>query len=414
MNHRDGFTRRALLALGAAVGSAPWILRAREASAIRAVAPAPLTVARGFDGAKTRAVVVGILQWQDPRFRGFPLEGRRDAVLVETLRRRGVPERNIAFLRDREATKGAIERSVAAALAATAADEMLLVYYAGHGARVDDGQAFFVPYDAASGRVQDGGWSMKALVDSVTAPTFRGRALLAADCCYSGALTREVEARTAGRPIATLTSSMASVVSTGNWTFTECLLAGLDGAGVCDATRDGRVTLEDLGRFTDAQMAFAEEQLATWTTRNGWSPSWVLASARARACAREGEHIEVLYRGQWYRAQIEGERPGAVRVHYIGYTRDWDEWVGADRCRAFSPQTFQAGSQIDVEWNGSWYPATVLEQRRGIHHIHYDGYTDVWNEWVASRRCRARSASRAAAARPTDNSAQPRSGRRRR
>jgi hypothetical protein len=152
------------------------------------------------------------------------------------------------------------------------------------------------------------------------------------------------------------------------------------------------VTLEDLGRYTDAQMAFAEEQLATWTARNGFVPQWALSPARARACSREGEHIEVLYRGQWYRAQIEGERAGAVRVHYIGYTRDWDEWVTADRCRPFAPQRFAVGAAIDVEWNGTWYPARVLAERGGIHHVHYDGFGDVWDEWVASRRCRARGA----------------------
>lgn len=394
MNERNALSRRELLSLGAAAAATSWVADPRDASA--------QSTASQFDGAKTRALVVGILQWQDSRFRGFPQEGRRDAVLVETLRRRGVPEANITFLRDRAATKSAIERALSAALAATAADETLLVYYAGHGARVDDGKTFFVPFDAVSGRVQDTGWSMKSLVDAVSTGTFRGRALLTADCCYSGALTRDVESRTAGRPIATLTSSMASVVSTGNWTFTECLLAGLDGAGVCDTSRDGFVTLEDLGRFTDAQMAFAEEQLATWAARNGWSPNWRVSPARARSCAREGEHIEVLYRGQWYRAQIEGERQGSVRVHYIGYTRDWDEWVIPSRCRAFSPQRFPVGSAIDVEWNGTWYPARVLEERRGIHHIHYDGYTDVWNEWVASRRCRARGAPAAGAAARSD------------
>lgn len=383
----------ASLALSAATPCLSW---ARRASAQSATRPS------GFDPSKTRALIVGILSWRDRRFRSFPTEGRRDATLVELLRRKGVPSANVTFLRDQQATKQNIQRAFDAALRATRPDETLLVYYAGHGARVESGEAFFVAHDATSGQLERTGWSMRSVVDAVTRSDFRGRSLLAADCCYSGSLTQEVRARTSGRPVATLTSSMASVVSTGNWTFTECLLAGFEGQGVCDLARDGRVTLDDLGRFTDAQMAFAEEQLATWSAHNGFAADWVLASAAARSCAREGERIEVLYRGQWYRAQIEGERPGAVRVHYIGYRRDWDEWVTADRCRRFAPQRFAIGSSIDVEWNGAWYPASVLAERDGIHHVHYDGFTSVWDEWVASRRCRARGV---AAARSAPSSA---------
>jgi hypothetical protein len=356
----------------------------------------------GLDPRKTRALIVGILSWRDARFRSFPTEQRRDATLAELLRAKGVPSANVTVLRDAQATKSAIEAAFAASVRAVQPDETLLVYYAGHGARVDDGGAFFVPHDAVSGRVDSTGWSMRSVVDAVTSSTFRGKSLLTADCCYSGSLTQEARQRAGGRPVATLTSSMASVVSTGNWTFTECLIAGLEGAGVCDLSRDGRVTLEDLGRFTDAQMAFAEEQLATWCAHNGFAAGWQLSTARARACAREGERVEVLYRGQWYRAQIEAERPGAVRVHYIGYSRDWDEWVTSDRCRRYSPQRFSVGSNIDVEWNGAWYPASVLAERDGIHHVHYDGYAAVWDEWVASRRCRARtSAASTGRARPT-------------
>lgn len=364
----------------------PSLLAARVAHAQRA-APPP-----GFDARKTRALIVGVLSWRDGRLHGFPTAGRRDAALVDLLRRRGVPSSNVTFLRDAQATRSAIDRALTAQLAATRADETLLVYYAGHGARVEDGRAYFLPYDAVVGEADRTGWAMKSVVDAVTASTFAGRSLLAADCCYSGSLTQEVLARTGGRPVATLTSSMASVVSTGNWTFTECLLAGLDGASLCDHTRDGRVTLEDLGAFTEAQMAFAEEQLATWSAHNGFERGWTLSFARAPSCRREGERIEVLYRGQWYRAQIEGERPGEVRVHYIGYTREWDEWVRADRCRAYAPTRHAVGAPVDVEWNGGWYPATVLAERDGIHQIHYDGYTAVWDEWVAARRVRPRTA----------------------
>ena len=76
MNERNALSRRELLSLGAAAAATSWVADPRDASAQSTPAQ--------FDGAKTRALVVGILQWQDGRFRGFPQEGRRDAVLVET------------------------------------------------------------------------------------------------------------------------------------------------------------------------------------------------------------------------------------------------------------------------------------------------------------------------------------------
>jgi hypothetical protein len=117
----------ASLALSAATPCLSWTRRASAQSAARVA---------GFDPSKTRALIVGILSWRDPRFRSFPSEGRRDAMLVDLLRRKGVPSANVTFLRDQQATKQSIERAFEASLRAVQPDETLLVYYAGHGARV--------------------------------------------------------------------------------------------------------------------------------------------------------------------------------------------------------------------------------------------------------------------------------------
>ena len=41
-----------------------------------------------------------------------------------------------------------------------------------------------------------------------------------------------------------------------------------------------------------------------------------------------------------------------------------------------------------MEWNGSWYPAKVLREEGGKFLIHYEGYGDNWDEWVAVDRLR--------------------------
>lgn len=49
---------------------------------------------------------------------------------------------------------------------------------------------------------------------------------------------------------------------------------------------------------------------------------------------------------------------------------------------------FKNGDAVMVEWKGSWWPAKVIAVQRGKHpyKIHYDGYSDSWNEWVGPKR----------------------------
>lgn len=116
---------------------------------------------------------------------------------------------------------------------------------------------------------------------------------------------------------------------------------------------------------------------------------------------------EVLWKGRWYPARILQTRAdGAVRIHYEGYSDAWDEWVsparlrgtGADGANATTPVTpplkIAPNAAIEVEWNGSWYKATVLETRASDGHafIRFDGYSDSWNEWVPPARMRPRQA----------------------
>jgi hypothetical protein len=47
---------------------------------------------------------------------------------------------------------------------------------------------------------------------------------------------------------------------------------------------------------------------------------------------------------------------------------------------------FKKGDLVQVEWNGSWYKARVLEINQDTYKIHYEGYGDEWNEWVTATR----------------------------
>ena len=50
------------------------------------------------------------------------------------------------------------------------------------------------------------------------------------------------------------------------------------------------------------------------------------------------------------------------------------------------------GDLVEVEWRGSWWPATLLERRGARWLVHYDGYGKDWDEVVVIERIRHRRA----------------------
>jgi hypothetical protein len=134
---------------------------------------------------------------------------------------------------------------------------------------------------------------------------------------------------------------------------------------------------------------------------DGWSDTWDewIPSDRMRPrstgpCA-VGKGIEVEWQGSWYPAVIEAgpNGSGQCQIGYVGYGDEWDEWVGAERMRAQpAPGALCAvGLTIEVLWNASWYPAVVEQgmNATGQCQIGYVGYGDEWDEWVGPERMRS-------------------------
>lgn len=135
------------------------------------------------------------------------------------------------------------------------------------------------------------------------------------------------------------------------------------------------------------------------TTRKGMLFGLLFAlatpSAWAAVCS-VGDQAEVLWKGTWYAAKVTRVNEDQTRcfIRYTGYGSEWDEWVGQDRIRIKGAATpadgFSAGDEVEVQWKGSWYPASVLETKGNKYKIHYDGYSDSWDEWVGPSRIRAK------------------------
>jgi hypothetical protein len=341
----------------------------------------------GWQPKQTWVFVVGTLEWKHSEmFDSFPKEQRRDAALVRWFQQVGVPDAQIVYLQDRRATYKQIQATLTEFLPKAAAGDLLFFYYCGHGYQLDSGVACLTPYDCGDDGTPD--WEMEAVPVLINRLFGGTRAVLAADCCFSGNLAASLTKHKGRVSFACLTSSSASEVSTGNWTFTETLAAGLSGQAFTDSDGSATITLRELADEILGDMAFAEEQLASFAITGSFDPNMVIAAARPKPAASVGRRIEVRSDGEWYKARIIDADGDQSLVHYYGWEASDDEWVTSDQIRNVTPVQYQPGSKVEVRWKGDWYPATILELRGGVHYIAYDDEGEEWNEWVASKRIR--------------------------
>ena len=341
-----------------------------------------------WEPARTVVFAAGLLRWhRHDLYDSVPRVERRDRALIEALVRRGVPEARITHLTDRGATLAAARGGLRSAIEAAGPADTFLFYWAGHGDRTAAGASYAVPFDGGDDTPSTC-LGYEEIVRTLEEHGRMQRALLFADTCYSGALADEVMARPGGPPRAGFGASSASQTSTGAWTFTDAIISAFEGTAYADRDRDRTVTVADLSRFVQEEMAFADGQLASVRQTSEFPLMLQLGPAAAAPCARYGERIEVLSEGAWWPATITGEPDGQIAVHYDGYTRRWDATVDVSETRPFAPLAYAPGTRVSVQWNDEWFPATVREARLGVHLVHYDDYADTWDEWVSIDRVR--------------------------
>ena len=287
---------------------------------------------RDWQPQRTWVFVVGTLKWKHhDMFDSFPQKNRRDAQLVESFRQQGVPDERMVYLQDAQATTRQVKTAFTALLAKAREGDFLFVYYCGHGYKsVDERTTWFATYDAGD---DTPGWSTDSIVKDIEKYFKGSRAFLTADCCYSGSLAQQ--ARRLGQRVsyACLTSSSASELSTGNWTFTEMLVAGLSGKAFADLNSDGQITLSELAEDVKEDMAFAEEQRSSFTTTGSFAPSTVLARAERKVNPEVSKRVEVKSEGNWWKARVIDARAGTFHVHYYGFEDSDDEWVRLSQIR---------------------------------------------------------------------------------
>src|SRR2546423_12589487 len=74
------------------------------------VVPAASAKNLGWQPQKTWIFVVGVLSWKHSEtFGSFPVKNRRDNTLVDFFKEKGVPESQIVYLQDKQATQQRID-----------------------------------------------------------------------------------------------------------------------------------------------------------------------------------------------------------------------------------------------------------------------------------------------------------------
>lgn len=121
----------------------------------------------------------------------------------------------------------------------------------------------------------------------------------------------------------------------------------------------------------------------------------LLYCASSFASCKVGDKAEVLWKGKWYPAKVMKVKGDECYIHYNGYGNNWDEWVGPDRIKlakageqSADPQKYSKGDSVQVLWKGTWYPAKIIAigKNEKTYKIHYDGYNKSWDEWVGPDR----------------------------
>ncbi|NUO15059.1 MAG: caspase family protein [Planctomycetaceae bacterium] len=350
----------------------------------------PLHAADVFEPEKTWVFAAGILNWEDKKLGTWPDEGRVDQVMIDALKKRGVKEDRIVFIKNADATKEALVKKFNELLAKTAEGDTLLFYYAGHGGRDqnhDERTVTLLCYDSRP-KKPDSYWKVSEVFDSLD-KNFKGsRVLLTADCCHSGALADEAPKRSARVSYGVLTSAHATSRSTGNWTFTQCLVDMFQGNPLLDLDNNGQVTFQEAARYCEEEMSFCEQQLSCSATSGRWRSDTVMAQASGKKAARVGERCEGEEAGTWYKVKILDAKDGKLFITWIGWERKYDCWVEPARLRPFKPTLYEGGTVVEVEWDGVWYKAKILYNRLGMHFVHYEGYPSADDEWVPVKRIR--------------------------
>ena len=269
--------------------------------------------------------------------------------------------------------------------------DVVLIYFSGHGLRDDAGDLYLCFTDADENALDVTAQRVTEIRDWLANRRFR-RTLVVLDCCYSGAagaqLTRDSittqlaaieKAREDGTGLFVLSSSGAAETSKevgGRGVFTHHFIEGIQ-SGAADMNADGDISVSEIAEYLQrkvpedavGQLPQLNAHRVTGTFTVARNPVALAAEAARRAAelaAVRAAERAVLAEGAMAKLK-EHVAFGSISLAFAGQVQAWLETHPADGTahpRLGLLQGFSEGRLSAVDFHERWRDAADLPRRR--------------------------------------------------
>ncbi|MGW6199711.1 caspase, EACC1-associated type [Kribbella sp. NPDC055110] len=245
-----------------------------------------------------RALLVATYEYEDAGLRRLAAPERDVEALAEVLEDQAIAGFDVQVLMNRPTHE--VGKAIADFFAAGERDDLMLLYFSGHGLKDDNGRLYLAMQNTVRDSLRFTALSAVLVGEAVSESRSR-QTILILDCCYSGAYAAEQFAKSdsavhtkeafggRGRIVLTASDSTQYAFEGTESVFTHHLVEGLR-TGAADLDADGDVTTDELYDYTYKAVVaeqpgqrprqFAETEGRTVVASN---PRWALPEYLASA-----------------------------------------------------------------------------------------------------------------------------------
>ena len=265
------------------------------------------------------AVVVGISDYAHPDIPDLKYAHRDAQTFYDFLRSANggaFPDDHILLLTNSTATLANVRSAMFEFLHQTRSEDLVMVYFSGHGISRGEGYTYFITHDTDPGRIEETAFNVEEIQSALQKSIQAERVVIFADACHSGAInaymkrTRSarleenlinrylVEMAKAKPGMISFTSCGEKEVSSEAWLFWEhgiftfVLVSGLGGKVTdsegrvksfesADANGDGIVTVGELTQYVTKYVpGYTKNQQNPQVSRSNFDPNMPLSVIR--------------------------------------------------------------------------------------------------------------------------------------